>query len=71
MGRSYIHLAVQERALIETQLRLGMSPVAILWTRVLFVPLCEHCSLPPFDFASKSTRSQEPTWLSHQPFLRR
>ena len=47
MGRSYIHLAVQERALIETQLRLGMSPVAILLTRVLFVPLCEHCSLPP------------------------
>jgi IS30 family transposase len=29
MGRSYIHLAVQERALIETQLRLGMNPAAI------------------------------------------
>ena len=29
MGRSYIHLAVQERALIETQLKLGMSPAAI------------------------------------------
>jgi hypothetical protein len=29
MPRSYIHLELQERALIETQLRLGMSPAAI------------------------------------------
>ncbi|WP_263351028.1 IS30 family transposase [Acidicapsa acidisoli] len=29
MRRSYTHLAVQERALIETQLKLGMSPAAI------------------------------------------
>src|SRR5580658_5050119 len=29
MPRSYSHLDVQERALIETQLRLGMSPAAI------------------------------------------
>jgi IS30 family transposase len=29
MPRSYIHLNVQERALIETQLRFGMSPAAI------------------------------------------
>jgi IS30 family transposase len=29
MGRSYIHLAVQERALIETQLKLGRSAAAI------------------------------------------
>src|ERR1039458_6595764 len=26
MARSYVHLETQERALIETQLRLGMSP---------------------------------------------
>jgi IS30 family transposase len=29
MANGYSHLAVQERALIETQLRLGMSPGAI------------------------------------------
>ena len=29
MANGYIHLGVQERALIETQLRLGMSPGAI------------------------------------------
>jgi IS30 family transposase len=29
MPRSYIHLNVQERALIEMQLRFGMSPAAI------------------------------------------
>ena len=29
MGRSYLHLAVQERALIETQLKLGRSAAAI------------------------------------------
>jgi len=29
MARSYVHLETQERALIETQLRLGMSPAGI------------------------------------------
>ncbi len=29
MGRSYVHLGLAERALIETQLRLGMKPGAI------------------------------------------
>ena len=29
MGRSYLHLSVEERAVIETQLRLGLSPAAI------------------------------------------
>jgi transposase, IS30 family len=29
MRRSYLHLSVEERALIETQLRLGLSPAAI------------------------------------------
>ena len=34
MANGYMHLAVQERALIETQLRLGMSPGGG-WPRLL------------------------------------
>ena len=53
MANGYMHLAVQERALIETQLRLGMSPGGG-WPRLLtLVATTKRVGAPSFAHFAK------------------